>query len=153
MNINISGDQNEMSAPARQALWTTKYTMQRTKRQHPATLSHGLEGLCYSDNEAVVKEMKLEYIFEMHSFSTDLEDESVNRTNHSQQRKILRDGLRSQYLRQATRFAVKTFLGTATPSAVINTGPGLQPRWFRYVDNNCTGQALVCRLITIVNGR
>ena len=34
-----------------------------------------------------LKEMKLEYIFEMHSFSTDLEDESVHRTNHSQQRK------------------------------------------------------------------
>jgi hypothetical protein len=49
-----------------------------------------------------LKEMKLEYIFEMHSFSTDLEDESVHRA---------------------------------------------------YVDNNCTGQALVCRLMTTVNGR
>jgi hypothetical protein len=38
MNINISDDQDKMSAPARQALWTTKYTMQRTKRQHSATL-------------------------------------------------------------------------------------------------------------------
>ena len=55
MNINISGDQDEMSAPVRQALRTTKYTTQRTKRQHPATLSPGLEGLCYSDNEAVVE--------------------------------------------------------------------------------------------------
>jgi hypothetical protein len=36
-----------------------------------------------------LKEMELEYIFEMHSFSTDREDESVHRTNHSQQRKML----------------------------------------------------------------
>ena len=55
MNINISGDQDEISARARQAIWTTKYTMQRTKRQHPATLPPGSEGLCYSGNEAVVE--------------------------------------------------------------------------------------------------
>jgi hypothetical protein len=63
MNINISGDQDEMSGPARQALRTTKYTMQRTKRQHPVTLLPGSEGLCQIMKQSVVERDETQIYF------------------------------------------------------------------------------------------
>ena len=84
MNINISGDQDKMSAPARQALPATKYII-RCNRPSDNTPQHCRQ----VRKDCVTQIMKLEYIFEMHSFSTDLEDKSVHRSNHSHQRKML----------------------------------------------------------------
>jgi hypothetical protein len=55
MNINISGDQDEMSAPARQGPLDHQIYDAMDQATTPATLSPGSEGLCYSDNEAVVE--------------------------------------------------------------------------------------------------